>query len=302
MGRHNKNIKIQLNEKLDSLLRIGQRKIKDDNDNPNRAEGIHSIRTAQTYRSVANNFAEYLKGQGVRSIDEITQASIGAFICRGQNSAYTYSKELSAINKLLDSRYTIADFGLCQRNHQSITNNRGLAKRDTSNALRNRVQLAFVQAVGIRRESIATITPAQALRNGAGQVVGFHVTEKGGRERNCVVLALERERITALVDSHIQSHGTNIPLLSKVDSNANPHWCRRLYAQALYQDLQRANQQGQDYYSGLRDSFINQEALTRATGRYSQPMVRGYERDTIAEVSQALGHNRLDVVIYHYLR
>lgn len=53
MGRKSKNIKIELNRRIDELLRIGEKKVKDDKDNPNRAEGIHSIRTADTYRSIA---------------------------------------------------------------------------------------------------------------------------------------------------------------------------------------------------------------------------------------------------------
>ena len=300
MGRHSKNITIQINQRVNDLLRIGQGKVKNDPTNPNRSEGIHSIRTANTYRSVGNSFAGYLKGQGVRNIGNITKEHIsGYMLSRAGLSAYTQSKDLAAINKLLDTRYTLRDFGLRERSHQRITNNRGLARYDTSHAVRNREQLAFVRSTGIRRESIATITPAQALRDGTGLVVGFHVIEKGGRERNCVVLAMERERITHLVDNHIVEQGVNAPLFRAVDSNANPHWQRREYAQALYNDLRET--QG-DYYSGLRDSFINQENLERATSRYATPTVRGYERDVLAEVSQALGHNRLDVVIYHYLK
>ena len=38
MGRKSKNIKIELNRRIDELLRIGEKKIKDDKTNPNRAE------------------------------------------------------------------------------------------------------------------------------------------------------------------------------------------------------------------------------------------------------------------------
>ena len=76
MGRKSKNIKIELNRRIDELLRIGEKKVKDDKTNPNRAEGIHSIRTADTYRSIANSFADFLKGQGVRTMDEIERQHI----------------------------------------------------------------------------------------------------------------------------------------------------------------------------------------------------------------------------------
>ena len=223
-------------------------------------------------------------------------------LSRADNSAYTHSKDLSAINKILDTRYTVKEFGLPQRSYMFVGNNRGFAIRDTSDALRNREQLDFVRATGIRRESIATITPAQAIRDSQGQVIGFHVTEKGGRERNAVVIEQERVRITELVNQREQETGKNIPMFNTVDSNANPHFARREYAQQLYSDLRQASEQERDYYAGMRDTFINQANYERAISRYSKETIKGYERDVLAEVSQNLGHNRIDVVLYHYLQ
>ena len=302
MGRKNKNIKIQLNNRVNDLLRIGQKKVKNDPTNANRAEGIHSIRIADTYRQTANLFADYLKTQGIRNIEDITRDHVQSFmLSRADNSAYTHSKDLSAINKILDTRYTVKEFGLPQRSYAHVYNNRGLAVRDTSDALRNREQLDFVRATGIRRESIAKITPAQAIRDSKGQVIGFHVTEKGGRERNTVVIEHERSRITELVNQRAQVAGKNNPMFNAVDSNANPHYLRREYAQQLYEDLRQAAEQERDYYAGMRDTFINQVNFERAIIRYSNKTIKGYARDVLAEVSQNLGHNRIDVVLYHYL-
>ncbi len=303
IGRNSKNIKIQLNNRIDELLRIGERKVKNDITNSNRTEGIHSIKTANTYRSIANNFADYLKSKGVRNISDITREHIQKYMqSRSNMSAYTHSKDLSAINKILNTRYTVKEFGLRQRSYSHVCNNRGLAIRDTSDAERNREQLNFVYATGVRRASIATITPEQAIRDAQGQVIGFHVTEKGGRERNAVVLEKERDRITELVNMREQEFSKNMPIFAAVDSNANPHFQRREYAQQLYSDLRQAAEQERDYYNGMRDTFINQNNLEIATKRYSQETIKGYERDILAEVSQNLGHNRIDVILYHYLR
>lgn len=303
MGRKSKNIKIELNRRIDELLRIGEKKVKDDKDNPNRAEGIHSIRTADTYRSIANSFADFLKGQGVRSMAEIERQHIEDYmLSRSDLSAYTHNRDLSAINKLLDTRYIPRDFGFQDRKYSHITNNRGTALYDTSEAKRNREQLDFVRATGIRRQSIATITPEQAIRNASGQVIGFNVIEKGGRERNCVVLEQERQRITELVNQKSTEQGANAPMFRAVDSNANPHYARREYAQALYTDLKLAHEQGYDYYDGLRSRFINEQALDKAVSRYNNEIVRGYDRDVMGEVSQNMGHNRIDVILYHYLK
>ena len=139
MGRKSGNITMQLNRQIDSLLRIGEKKVKDDPTNSNRAEGIHSVRTADTYRAVAHQFGDYLKGQGVRQMADITRDHVAGFMTsRAELSAYTHSKDLSAINKILDTRYTVREFGLPQRSYHDVTNNRGLAVRDTSGAERNR--------------------------------------------------------------------------------------------------------------------------------------------------------------------
>lgn len=48
MGRKSGNITMQLNKRIDDLLRIGEKKVKDDPTNSNRVEGIHSVQTAST--------------------------------------------------------------------------------------------------------------------------------------------------------------------------------------------------------------------------------------------------------------
>lgn len=301
MGRKSGNITMQLNRQIDSLLRIGEKKVKDDPTNSNRAEGIHSVRTADTYRAVAHQFGDYLKGQGVRQIADITRDHVAGFMTsRAELSAYTHSKDLSAINKFLDTRYTVREFGLPQRSYHDVTNNRGLAVRDTSEAERNREALSFVRACGMRRESIDRVTPADFLRDKSGQCVGVHLIEKGGRERNAVIIQQDRERITAIVDRATQTGGVDKPFLNAPDSNANPHYDRREYAQQLYSDLERARTEGTDYYDGMRSDFINQRCFERAT-RNKPNHVRGFERDVLAEVSQNLGHNRISVVYYSYL-
>ena len=302
MGRKSRNITQQLNRQIDSLLRIGEKKIKDDATNPNRCEGIHSVKTADTYRQTAKIFGDYLKTQGVRDIGDITREHVQGFMqSRADLSAYTHAKDLSAINKILDTRYTPKEFGLQGRSYKDITNNRGLAIRDTSDALRNRQALEFVRAIGMRRESIDRITPADFIRDKNGVCIGCHLIEKGGRPRDAVILEQYRDSITQTVNM-AALNAPYAPFLTEPDNNSNPHYCRAEYAQALYNDLIQAQEQGRDYYQNMRDVFINEDAMRNACARYHNEIVRGFDRDVMAEVSQALGHNRIDVVLYHYLK
>ena len=299
----NGNIKQQLQRKIDDLTRFGEKKVKDDRTNPNRCEGIHSIKTCESYRATARLFGDYLKEQGVRNISDISREHVDSFMqSRSNMSPYTYSRELSAINKMLDTRYTVRDFNLSNRSYRDITNNRGLAQRDTSDALRNKQQLDFVRACGMRRESIDRVTPADFIRDKDGQCIGVHLIEKGGRERDAIIIEQDRQRITEQVNQAIAQNGEHVAMFKQVDSNANPHYERAEYAQRLYNDLMQAQAQERDYYAGMRDIFINEQAHERACERYHNEIVRGFSRDIMAEVSQALGHNRIDVVLYHYLK
>ena len=302
MGRKQPNIKQQLQNRIDGLTRFGEKKVKDDPTNPNRAEGIHSVKTCESYRATARLFGDYLKQEHVRNIDDITREHVQGFMHTRENlSPYTYSRELSAINKMLDTRYTVREFDMRGRSHHNIQNNRGLSQCDTSQAERNRQALEFAHACGMRRSSIDRVTPADFIRNSSGQCIGVHLLEKGGKERDAIILQQYRDRITLQVDNAIQQTGLTTPFLKEPDHNANPHYERGEYARELYADLMQAGQAGYDYYDGMRDRFINDEYYSKACERYKDEYVRGYERDTMAEVSQNLGHNRIDVVLYHYL-
>lgn len=299
----NGNIKQQLQRKIDDMTRFGEKKIKNDPTNSNRCDGIHSIKTCESYRATARLFGDYLKQEGVRNIGDITREHVDGFMqSRSSMSPYTYSRELSAINKMLDTRYTVRDFGLSHRSYKDIQNNRGLAQRDTSDALRNRQQLDFVRACGMRRESIDRITPGDFIRDQNGQCIGVHLLEKGGRERISIIIEQDRQKITEQVNQAIERNGEHVAMFKQVDSNANPHYERAEYAQRLYADLVQAQAQQYDYYQGMRNTFINEQAHERACARYHNEIVRGFDRDIMADVSQALGHNRIDVVLYHYLK
>lgn len=314
MGRHNRSISTQLHDRINSQLRIGQKKTKesskDENGNkreyynPNRSEGIHSIKTVEAYRGTATRLAAYCKEHGIRDIGNINKEAVAGYMSQYEGkSAWTASREVSAINKILDTHYTPREFGFQTRNHEDITNNRGKSERSTAENPRNADALHFAYATGCRRASITTATPEQAIRNETGTIVGFTFTEKGGRERNALVLPSERGWITEFVNHAASAIGEDKPMIAVCDANCNPHFQRGEYAQQLYQDMLQAKQNGTDIYEGMRSTFINQERYEHAIEhpRYREEFVRGYDTHICAELSQQLGHNRIEVVINSYL-
>lgn len=301
---------MQLHKRIDELLRIGQKKVKETRGaphfNPNRSEGIHSIKTAETYRRVIDRFGDYCKSQGIKTTSEITRETVQRFVeSRRGNSSWTHSKDLAAINKVLDTHYTPKEFGIKERSRDQIINNRHIhTDHSTATAERNQAALWFAYATGCRRSSILTVTADKAIRSEDGTVIGFQFKEKGGRERNAIVLPSERQSMTDYVNARIAENGENCRVVDTCDRNCNPHYYRAEYANELYRELKEYRDRGEDIYAGYRSRFIDEEHLSRALShpRYQRDIVHGYETRLCAEISQQLGHNRIEVVVNSYLR
>ena len=304
------SFKEQMFRTLNSLNRFGQSKYQAKQEsyrqgNKGKVEGIYSKKTMQDYKKVAEQFQSWAKSKGYHfhSLCDVSDAHIKQYLTERQTegrSAWTVSHDLSALNKIFHREITKKDAGLQARHNSNIKNNRGFGNNyRTSVYQRNEAMTSFLSATGIRRQSITTISPADAIRNNQGTVIGFHVVEKGGKHRNCYVIKGKQADITSFVDKHLSNRG-NTPFWNKVDKNLNTHWYRGEYANALYNDLIIARNNRQDYFEGYRDTFVNASKLEQATSGHGT-VTKGYDTECLAVVSQNLGHNRIDVVYTNYL-
>lgn len=311
MGRNKQSIKYQLNQRLNSLMRIGEKKEKETpgaaDYNPNRVSGIHSLSTLDTYRSVINSFSEYCRDQGIKNISDITKETVESYMLSRKNlSAWTNSKDLSAINKVLDTRYRPSDFGLAKRETANSVHNKGLLNQNHSSDLaRNQVGIWMANCCGARRADLMRMQADHAIRNENGIIIGFHIYgSKNGKDYNVLILPSEREKMTAFVDSKIAIFGENCRLVENLDRNSNPHFFRHVYAQGIYESMREAREKGEDIYCGQRDTFIDQNRYERAleTSKYKADMIFDkYDRFIVGEVSQMLAHFRIDTTILSYL-
>ena len=309
MGRNRKNITIQLNRRIDELLRIGEKKVKVDG----RAEGIHSVKTADSYRGTAGRLAEVCKASGVKNIEDIDKSVVERYMESYRNaSAWTVSRELSATNKILGTSYTPSDFGFTQhRTYTSVKNNRGdLPLSSTANKPENQDALYLASVCGCRRSSLdpsspTAVTANDAIRNEQGQIYAFRLLEKGGKERVSLVLPSERGNLTRWVDGKLKDgHSPDAPLISHIDRNLGSHRMRAEYARDLYAELLEAKQRGVDVYEGRKyELFIDKDKYDYSYNnpRFRGDTIHGFDKDIALEVSFALGHNRLDVSLYSYL-
>ena len=304
MGRKNKNITIQLNRRIDELLRIGEKKVKVNG----RVATINSVQTADSYRGTANRLGEVCKSMGVRNIEDIDKGVIERYMESYRHaSAWTVSREIAAANKLLGTSYTPRDFGFTQRRtYTSVKNNRGdLPSSSTANKPENQDGLYLAFVTGCRRSSITTVTANDAVRDEHGKIYAFNWCEKGGRCRTSLVLPSEQGNLTRWVDSKLKGgHSPDAPLVDYISKNAPCHRMRSEYARDLYAELKDAKERGVDVYNGRKfELFIDKDKYDYSyhNPRFKSDVIHGFEKDLTLEVSFALGHNRLDVSLYSYL-
>ena len=311
MSRNKTNIKMQLNKRLDALLRIGIKKTNENRDtrngfNPTRYEGIHSVKTADTYRRSINIFGDFCKRIGVKEIEQIDESVVRRFVEeRKSNSSWTHSKDLSAINKVLGTDYKSEQFDIEKRKQENVVHNRQiLTSNSTASAARNQEALWFAYATGARRESFQSLTPSHVIRSADGIVIGVQFKEKGGRERNALILPSERQAMTLFVDRKLSEVGEDGQLVKPCDSNANPHYQRGEYAKEMYAQMVDYQSRGKDIYAGYRSILIDEQKYQKAIEhpRYKSQYVHDYDTRICAELSQQLGHTRIEVVINSYLR
>ena len=304
MGRKNKNITIQLNNRINELLRIGEKKVKVNGV----AEGIHSVKTAEQYRKSALRLSKVCKEMGIKNIEDIDKSVVARYMEAYRDaSAWTVSRELSAISKIRGETITPKELGFTQRRtYTSVKNNRGeLQKTNDANNPKNQDGLYLAAVTGCRRSSITTVTANDTVRDEHGKIYAFSWCEKGGRCRTSVVLMSEQGNLTRWVDSKLKGgHSPDAPLVDYISKNAPCHRMRSEYARDLYAELKDAKERGVDVYRGRKfELFIDKEKYDYSyhNPRFKSDVVHGFEKDLALEVSFALGHNRLDVSLYSYL-
>jgi len=316
----NGSIIYQITERLKSLQCFGQSKHqakkeyrdqKKDNGekwNPAFAEGIYSYKTFDAYKQTAMVMAKWIKTEHpeIKRIDGINKNIAIQYLQMRQNegkSAYTVSKDMSAINKVYGMSICKKEAGLNERSYKNITRSRVDRPNDKKYNPKNyTAQIIFAKATGSRRESVLggqyQVKPCSVWQDAKGNIfVGL--VEKGGKFRNAPVLGGYRAQITEIIPyipvrvpcgtireeeakfKELYKNSKEGYLFSKYTKKIDNHAFRAEYARARYQELiEQKNERGEEILRGYR----------------------GYDQDCLGQVSKDLGHNRISVVAEHYMR
>ena len=281
MGHRNKKSLIrQVQERLDSMLSIGQSKYEDKKLDLTKRK-IYSWSTYKSYLQQCCQFVRYCKDKHhCKNLADCRQY-VGEWMeSRKDLSAYTLKLSASALCKLYGE--SLEELGITTKRaaRSEITRSRGTAKRDAHfSEQKNADFVEFCRSTGLRRSEITKLRGDQLLQE-EGQWY-IQTTGKGGRFRIIPICG-----DVELVVRKMQAAGTG-KVWKKVPQNADIHSYRADYASRIYLKYARPIEE-----IPRKERYICRKDKAGIV----------YDKAAMLEASKALGHNRISVVGEHYLR
>lgn len=270
--------------------------------NPSKLDGIYSRRTMETYLNVMPKFAQYCANRSAKRLSDLNEAmgeDYLRYLSEQGKSNWSISTASSALNKALDWELSPTKLGLSKRSKKDITRSRIARAHDSRDFSAYEDQIFFAKATGVRRMSVTVVRPCDCVRNETGTVVGVHVIEKGGKHRVAPVLNTHRDTITAMVNTAIAKNGETAPIFDSYDIHIDNHRFRAEFAAALLHQLEDERVAGQSLFGGA--FALKDYCRLKGKDAKRKNTTAGHDTDLLGAVSGALGHNRIEVVLGHYL-
>ncbi len=297
MSQHRKSIVKEAIDRLDGKMAIGQSRGKAKEEVLAAGEStwafstemIHSFKTRTVYQAHVVRFVRWARAS--YQIKNLVQLDPRAEVLATEwlqqqlaegKSPYTLQAERAALRMFFANRALAASVAIPRRTRESIRRSRGPAAHDRHINLANwQPLIQFLRATGLRRNELRALRAGDIARDSLdypGQLVVKVVNGKGGKARTVPTLpGCEADVLAALPDFA----DPEALVFVRIPKHLDVHSYRREYAQALYL-----------HYTPGR-------GLPPTTGRLKRSE---YDRDAAQQVSWALGHNRVDVVLRHYIR
>jgi integrase len=248
---------------------------------------IHSYKTRSVYQEHVLNFANWARGTyGLKHLalieeraDQLATEYLQVQLGQGK-SPYTLQTIRSALRLFFGDRQLANQIRIPRRSRSMITRSRGEKKHDRHFQPANWQPLInFLKATGLRRDELKMLKVGNILDHDlvTGGPAVFVANGKGGKSRTVPVLPGKEQDVLSVK----VGRAADDLVFPRIPKHLDIHSYRREYAQSLY--LYHA--------SGW--------SLPSPTGRLR---AADYDRSAAQRVTEALGHNRVGVVLRHYIR
>lgn len=314
MGRK-KDVERLFHQTLSDKLAFGQSKkaAKKDLGFGQSTYQIYSVNSYKTYLKQCKQYARWLKEEkGLNKIDDINKTEQYAieYIQKRLDdgkSIYTVKMERSALGMLYGKQI---DIKLPARTPDQITRSRGETKNDKYITRDGKYKDVFTIALatGSRRKDISKLC-VNNFREVDGKLYVFFEKSKGGRDRLTPVLEKYEKDVRDIIEQAKVDGKTR--LFNHIPKEIDVHGLRREYCQNLYDEIKDNKELRDEILKNYperhelktqKDKDGNTVTKEIKSDVYKDRSGNIWKRDDIYVLSQALGHNRLDVSITHYLK
>ncbi len=256
---------------------------------------IHSDKTLGIYKAVSLRYAHWARDtHGICHLTDLDVAAewlVALYLELRRDagdSAFTLAMTRSALRMFYRPAYPMeerearvrmlgATVTLPRRRRAAITRSRHAVAMDDAIALDRYVALIqFCCATGVRRRELDALVVGDIQADLDGGLVVDVRNGKGGKRRQAPVLPALEECVVQVVADRPPDER----LVGHVPARLDIQSYRRLYAQGLYCEG-------------------GQRVLPPGEGRLPRGVI---DRERALYVSRALGHERIDVTVRHYLR
>lgn len=263
---------------------------------------IRSLNSANKLRQSSVSFCEYAKTQGWKKFEKITYENLEQFLKyrNSQNlSAWTLSSDLTFCRKIFkEYELNKKDLGLPSRKLSDVRRLIPSESYRPNLYLKPEIQKQtfLCAATGCRRESIPKVCKNDLIFNDKGELIRIGLTEKGAKYREAYVLPQHREEVLKLFEGKAPDE----PIFEKFDKNIGYHNFRKIYARDLLSQLENEFMRNKPLFRGEIEPHMSLN--THDSRRYSiDGKYRGHDIVPLVNLSQMLGHNRLDI-LQSYIR
>ena len=281
MGKNSKNIRYLMCRELEKQIRIGTKKRADKSANyhetgERKARYIHAEKTVETYMQSAKEYGDWLRehGMGHCSLAEAKEHA-GEYI---QNFPSAYSQK--TVRSALARVFGCSGRELCEvadRRAEDIRRGRTMTDRAAAIERNHPLEVEICRSTGVRfGRELWQLQPKNFWYDDHGDLY-IHITGKGGRVRDALVIGRGRE----IIEQELASGKYRVDEpICRLPSHANVHRYRADYAARCY------------VYAvehGYTDS--------------AKTLYHGFDRRAIEFVDENLGHGgkRLYTAVINYL-